>query len=67
MQRPATASHTRPNVAMLRLLIDENLDQRILRGLQLRILSLDAVSVQDTAGCPQFSSNACTACIPAVR
>ena len=34
---------------MLRLLIDENFDQRILRGLKLRIPSLDAVIVQDTA------------------
>jgi hypothetical protein len=62
MQRPATASRTRLNVAMIRLRMDENFDQRILRGLQLRLPSLDAVSVQDTAGCPQFSS-----CIPAVR
>ena len=46
---PATASHMSPNVAMLHLLIDENFDQRILRGLELRMSSLDAVIVQDTA------------------
>ena len=34
---------------MLRLLIDENFNQRILRGLWLHIPSLDAVLVQDTA------------------
>jgi predicted nuclease of predicted toxin-antitoxin system len=34
---------------MLRLLIDENFNQRILRGLRLRVPSLDAVIVQDTA------------------
>jgi Domain of unknown function (DUF5615) len=34
---------------MLRLLIDENFNQRILRGLRLRVPSLDAVMVQDTA------------------
>jgi len=34
---------------MLRLLIDENLDQRILRGLRLRVPVLDVVIVQDTA------------------
>ena len=39
---------------MLRLLIDENLAQRILRGLKLRIPALDAVRVQDTAGSPIF-------------
>ena len=33
---------------MLRLLIDENLDHRILRGLRLRLPSLDFVIVQDT-------------------
>ncbi len=32
---------------MLRLLIDENFNQRILRGLRLRVLSLDAVLMQD--------------------
>jgi hypothetical protein len=31
---------------MLRLLIDENFDQRILRGLKLRMPSLDAVMVR---------------------
>lgn len=34
---------------MLRLLIDENFDQRILRGLRLRVPLLDVVIVQDTA------------------
>ena len=34
---------------MLRLLIDENFNQRILRGLRLRVPSLDAVIVQETA------------------
>jgi hypothetical protein len=34
---------------MLRLLIDENFNQRILRGLRLRVPSLDAVMVQDMA------------------
>lgn len=33
---------------MLRLLIDENLDHRILRGLKLRFPALDSVVVQDT-------------------
>ena len=33
---------------MLRLLIDENLDQRILRGLQLRVPGLMYVVVQET-------------------
>jgi predicted nuclease of predicted toxin-antitoxin system len=33
---------------MLRLLIDENLDHRILRGLKLRFPALDFVVVQDT-------------------
>ena len=34
---------------MLRLLIDENFNQRILRGLRLRIPALDYVIVQETA------------------
>jgi hypothetical protein len=34
---------------MLRLLIDENFNQRILRGLRLRIPALDSVIVQETA------------------
>lgn len=34
---------------MLLLLIDENFNQRILRGLRLRIPSLDVVIVQETA------------------
>jgi len=34
---------------MLRLLIDENFNQRILRGLRLRVPLLDVVIVQDTA------------------
>ena len=34
---------------MLRLLIDENFDQRILRGLRLRVPLLDYVVVQETA------------------
>ena len=34
---------------MLPLLINENFDQRILRGLRLRVPSLDYVVVQDTA------------------
>jgi hypothetical protein len=34
---------------MLRLLINENFDQRILRRLKLRMPSLDAMMVQDTA------------------
>jgi len=34
---------------MLKLLIDENLDQRILRGLQLRVPGLLYTLVQDTA------------------
>jgi predicted nuclease of predicted toxin-antitoxin system len=34
---------------MLRLLIDENFNQRILRGLRLRVPSLDFVLVQETA------------------
>ena len=34
---------------MLPLLIDENFDQRILRGLRLRVPSLDYVVVQETA------------------
>lgn len=33
---------------MLRLLIDENFNQRILRGLRLRVPSLDYVVVQET-------------------
>ncbi len=33
---------------MLRLLIDENLDQRILRGVRLQLPSLDYLVVQDT-------------------
>ena len=33
---------------MLHLLIDENLDHRILRGLRLRLPYLDFVDVQDT-------------------
>jgi len=33
---------------MLRLLIDENLDQRILRGLQLRVPGLMYAVVQET-------------------
>jgi hypothetical protein len=33
---------------MLRLLIDENFNQRILRGLRLRVSSLDYVVVQET-------------------
>jgi len=39
---------------MLKLLIDENLDQRILRGLQLRVASLLYTVVQETdlAGAP---------------
>ena len=34
---------------MLRLLIDENFNQRILRGPRLRIPALDYVIVQETA------------------
>ena len=34
---------------MLRLLIDENFDHRILRGVRLRYPTLDCVVVQDTA------------------
>jgi hypothetical protein len=34
---------------MLKLLIDENLDQRILRGLQLRVAGLQYTVVQETA------------------
>ena len=34
---------------MLRLLIDENFNQRILRGLRLRVPALDYVVVQETA------------------
>jgi hypothetical protein len=34
---------------MLRLLLDENFNQRILRGLRLRIPALDYVTVQETA------------------
>jgi predicted nuclease of predicted toxin-antitoxin system len=34
---------------VLRLLIDENFNQRILRGLRLRVPSLDSVIVQETA------------------
>jgi hypothetical protein len=34
---------------MLRLLIDENFNQRILRGLRLRVPLLEVVIVQDTA------------------
>jgi hypothetical protein len=34
---------------MLKLLIDENLDQRILRGLQLRMAGLQYTVVQETA------------------
>ena len=34
---------------MLKLLIDENLDQRILRGLQLRVPDLSYTLVQETA------------------
>jgi hypothetical protein len=34
---------------MLRLLIDENFNQRILRGLRLRIPALDYVIIQETA------------------
>jgi hypothetical protein len=33
---------------MLRLLFDENFNQRVLRGLRLRVPSLDAMIVQDT-------------------
>ena len=33
---------------MLRLLIDENLDQRILRGARLQLPSLDYLIVQET-------------------
>ena len=33
---------------MLRLLIDENFDRRILRGVKLRLPQLDYLAVQDT-------------------
>jgi hypothetical protein len=34
---------------MLRLLIDENFNQRILRGLRLRVPALDVAIVQETS------------------
>src|SRR5712691_5726160 len=46
---PAAASGARLNRFMLRLLIDENFNQRILRGLRLRVPALDSVIVQATA------------------
>src|SRR5574341_325698 len=46
---PTAAAGTRLNGFMLRLLIDENCNQRILRGLRLRIPALDYVIVQETA------------------
>src|SRR5215510_13877345 len=45
---PTAASGERLKGGMLRLLIDENFNQRILRGLRLRLPSLDYVVVQET-------------------
>src|SRR5215471_14901594 len=46
---PAAAAGSGLNGFMLRLLIDENFNQRILRGLRLRIPVLDYAIVQETA------------------
>ena len=47
--RPAAAAGARLNGRMLLLLIDENFNHRILRGLRLRVPALDVVIVQETA------------------
>lgn len=47
--RPAATAGTRLSGRMLLLLIDENFNHRILRGLRLRVPALDVVIVQETA------------------